>query len=911
MDNVKKYLKRIVILVTVFMLFVGNTSNAALSAKQQQALVSYTRTFVETGQTLGSRYHSRKNGSPHPSVFGYCVSSNAGYNEPMKLDNCDAPYSNETNKYNNCILFCCASFVGGMYYKALGIDVKSMVSGYRGAGAYMATGRGGAFLDPVAPDDILEPGDALASGAHATLYMGYNLEKGVHEIAETGGKLGLIIRSIAGYSGTSPELRAGDITSYLNRKAYAGATNWQASRIKSGLVDPTRDLDNLVITWPDGLATDVLTGEFLQLPGFTYYGLPLEGEFKGIITIDFTWLIAKLAEILDWLVGLIIYSIKICIIGWIAVIENLLSNAIEGSVGEVTETKSNVIEFLIQSSRTITVENIVYNRVPLFDINFFNYKVNDNVEGNGREKETSNLTGQTVSNSQNVGTTPLTPNSGNPSGASTSSTTNDDSVIMVIKKNIARWYYSFRMIAIIILLLMLLYIVIRMIISTVASDKATYKRMLIDWIVSFIIVFSIQYYMITVITLNERFVSLVEPKSTSYTTTASGEVKDGTHYETTLYEEVRSRAYEIKASRAIAGTIMYGVLVYYAIRYSLIYIKRYLTIMILAIISPFVGLTYSFNKLKDSKKPPAIVSNWFREFTINVFLQTIHAIVYSTMIMTALKLSEGSMAGIILSFVILNFLVDANKILRKILLKKPKSKNNSLDNIVNTSPEMYLTMASATLNTPPGRALKKSVGTLYNTGMGLVGKGVKAGASAIGAAGSAFIGEMNRGNQNGGNVASGRNGTGNASGNSNVATGTGNRSQGAIGGILGGVNANSGNSRLGNLVSSMNSRASIGTRPVVSDIDQMIANVIARRKAYDNNLIKELIGKSIGNIDLNDEKQLASLAIAISNPALRTCYITKIDWWWKFKRFSIWNNICYIINSTFNNQSFNGVIYDT
>ena len=49
-----------------------------------------------------------------------------------------------------------------------------------------------------------------------------------------------------------------------------------------------------------------------------------------------------------------------------------------------------------------------------------------------------------------------------------------------------------------------------MAISTIASDKAVYKRMFVDWVVGMIMLFTLHYFMIFVVTLNGIAVGIVE-----------------------------------------------------------------------------------------------------------------------------------------------------------------------------------------------------------------------------------------------------------------------------------------------------------------------------------------------------------------------------------------------------------------
>lgn len=84
------------------------------------------------------------------------------------------------------------------------------------------------------------------------------------------------------------------------------------------------------------------------------------------------------------------------------------------------------------------------------------------------------------------------------------------SVIQTIRVNVATWYYVLIILSIIILLAVLIYIGIRMAISTVATDQAKYKTMLMDWAVSFALVFFLNYVIMFTIEANNALVGLLE-----------------------------------------------------------------------------------------------------------------------------------------------------------------------------------------------------------------------------------------------------------------------------------------------------------------------------------------------------------------------------------------------------------------
>ena len=75
----------------------------------------------------------------------------------------------------------------------------------------------------------------------------------------------------------------------------------------------------------------------------------------------------------------------------------------------------------------------------------------------------------------------------------------DTGTIGTIQQNVAKWYYGLRNLAIILSLVVLIYIGIRMAISTLAEDKAKYKKMITDWVVGFITIFFLHYLIVIVL----------------------------------------------------------------------------------------------------------------------------------------------------------------------------------------------------------------------------------------------------------------------------------------------------------------------------------------------------------------------------------------------------------------------------
>ena len=63
----------------------------------------------------------------------------------------------------------------------------------------------------------------------------------------------------------------------------------------------------------------------------------------------------------------------------------------------------------------------------------------------------------------------------------------------VIKQNVQKWYYAIWVMSVIINMVVLVYIGIRMAISTVADEKAKYKKQLIAWFQSIVLLFAMHF----------------------------------------------------------------------------------------------------------------------------------------------------------------------------------------------------------------------------------------------------------------------------------------------------------------------------------------------------------------------------------------------------------------------------------
>lgn len=250
------------------------------------------------------------------------------------------------------------------------------------------------------------------------------------------------------------------------------------------------------------------------------------------------------------------------IIPWaVSILMTNFSTMGNGSNGEYSTTPEG----------SFTIENVVFDRIEIMNANYFM----DN------------------SNSANTG----------------------------LKRAIKNWYTGTQIIAIAASLVTLIYMGIRMGISTVASDKAKYKRMLGDWLFGFMLIFVLHFFIIFISNL-----------STSATYILSSIAEPAT-LESDIMEYNMVMVNTGKGWDVVAQAIIYWILVFYQLRFFLIYIKRFLMIGLLIVISPIMTITYAIDRAAD--KQSQIFSSWAKELSVNLFIQPLHALLYLVFMNTA------------------------------------------------------------------------------------------------------------------------------------------------------------------------------------------------------------------------------------------------------------------------------------
>ena len=446
---------------------------------------------------------------------------------------------------------------------------------------------------------------------------------------------------------------------------------------------------------------DTFLGNVLKLIGMAALGYYIWMNLAVYITaaaavVLITWLIAPNQ------LGAITASVKDA--------ADAASDEIEKTVAVVTSFGGNKLPDVTMFPHfAVGPEEIFEGKITAFDINFFHpkeVKVEfEDENGNKTTIDALDYDSYVKDNPEaNVNRFYYVDESGKEVETSKQNTA------LELSSAISKWYYNIRNMVIVFMVLILLYIGIRMMLSSIASEKSKYKKMLSDWVVSMCLVFLLQYIMIFAVNINERIVKIISEasgKKVEYTIYFDEEMEKsgrkenfiksmaettGKEYNsnyigedgkpclsenddatknmskikgfawiTNLMGQARISAQCQDGSTEYVGyVIAYLVLVFYTVFFCFTYIKRVIYMAFLTIIAPFVAMTYSIDKISDGKAQA--FNMWLKEYIFNLLIQPMHLILYIVLVSMAFDLAGRS---IIYTLVAIGFMMPAEKFVRK------------------------------------------------------------------------------------------------------------------------------------------------------------------------------------------------------------------------------------------------------
>lgn len=192
-----------------------------------------------------------------------------------------------------------------------------------------------------------------------------------------------------------------------------------------------------------------------------------------------------------------------------------------------------------------------------------------------------------------------------------------DSIVYKIRTIASMFYYVVSMIAIAISIITLIVIGIRMVFANLAEEKAKIKSMLTDWVTSVFLIIFMSMIVIGIININGAFVRAIENVVTN------ADISN-------VMDSIFAACFSDNILLGIASTIVYVLMTGQTLIFLLIYIYRFFISTSLIVISSLVPLSYPIDKANGGKAES--LNSWFSVFTYNVFIQSIHCLIYGIFI---------------------------------------------------------------------------------------------------------------------------------------------------------------------------------------------------------------------------------------------------------------------------------------
>lgn len=269
-----------------------------------------------------------------------------------------------------------------------------------------------------------------------------------------------------------------------------------------------------------------------------------------------------------------------------------------------------------------------------------------------------------------------------------------------LSKVINEWYTSFLKVAILFYAVLLVYMGIRIILASTGNKKAEYKTRLVAWTMGVVMLMFFPYVMKYTILANQglcRWIGEIVSNSPNSNTSVKEDVNIGEISVEVLrpdygtndfvakamgYKDIESFAsasrqgsdvfgnnvmlkirLNAKTSCSIPLAVVYLVLLGETMALIILYYKRVFMLAFLITIFPLAAMFYTLNKTGDMKLNS--FGTWFKEFVVNVFVQTFHAATYVTVVTIGLTAYKENGDWLFFLVCVL-FLFQGEKIIRAI-----------------------------------------------------------------------------------------------------------------------------------------------------------------------------------------------------------------------------------------------------
>lgn len=313
----------------------------------------------------------------------------------------------------------------------------------------------------------------------------------------------------------------------------------------------------------------------------------------------------------------------------------------------------------------------------------------------------------------------------------------NDYITTEFKTTINDFFSFFTKIAVIVYMTMLVYIGIRILLNAGTQKNAKYKEFLVYWVQGVAILFLFPYVMKYTIMINNAFVEFIDDNKENIFAigdaiepagivsqegsdmsdventmdSAQATLESGTDYMSVMFVKAWTEGWIVYA-------LCWIIMVKQLLSLLIIYFKRLLITIFLIVIFPLVTISYAIDKLGDGKSQA--FGNWCKEFILNVFIQSFHAIVYVIGMALIVRLGEeGNVTeNWLLILILITFISKGDDLLKNIF----NVKGGGGETVKGVAQTMLEARGAIKLAENVGGAVSKTVGS--NSRLAEVGRGV-------------------------------------------------------------------------------------------------------------------------------------------------------------------------------------------
>ena len=378
-----------------------------------------------------------------------------------------------------------------------------------------------------------------------------------------------------------------------------------------------------------------------EMDKFFYKGLA-KGQAKISAKTTFLGRIINfLQEIAMFLLNFILFVIRLPFIGLATLVEVILTYSLEGITGQNGYILNRVNSGgQIDERRAVTLENIITNRIEFLNTDIFVTP----------SEAIARMKGKTAAGGDIEKINELAKKGGDSEIAKKydeKELTEEDynkSPIGLVRAAAASAFYMMFIMAIGVTLILGIISAIQAMFSSIASKKASATAALTNWIITIAKIFVVIFVIVFVVKFNAYVVDTVMKMLQ-----AGIKSKDGMPTYS-LYETVRTRSYALNAMIGIPATLLYIALVWYTVKFLIIYVRRLVLFFMLLVASVVTPVYDAFQKTVTGKSN--VYNSWLKEIIYIIMLQSLHVIGYAVLMTISMNMfGEGFISTLFMLFV--------------------------------------------------------------------------------------------------------------------------------------------------------------------------------------------------------------------------------------------------------------------